>query len=38
MFENMFHDMVKRMPKESIAERKLPDCSTVRQYGPFVDG
>jgi HSP20 family protein len=38
MFENMFRDMVKGMPKDSMAERKLPDGSTVRQYGPFVYG
>ena len=38
MFENMFQDMVKGMPKDLMSERKLPDGSTVRQYGPFVYG
>ena len=38
MFENMFQDMVKGMPKDSLTERRLPDGSTVRQYGPFVYG
>jgi len=38
MFEQMFQDMVKGMPKEGMTERKLPDGSTIRQYGPFVYG
>jgi HSP20 family protein len=38
MFENMFQDMFKGMPKDMMGERKLPDGSTVRQYGPFVYG
>ena len=38
MFENMFQDMLKGMPKDLMNERKLPDGSTVRQYGPFVYG
>jgi HSP20 family protein len=38
MFENMFQDMVKGMPKDSMAERKSPDGSSVRQQGPFVYG
>jgi HSP20 family protein len=38
VFERMFQDMVKGMPKEHMAERKLPDGSTIRQYGPFVYG
>jgi HSP20 family protein len=38
MFENMFQDMLKGMPKDMMSERKLPDGSTVRQYGPFVYG
>jgi HSP20 family protein len=38
MFENMFQDMLKGMPKDLMSERKLPDGSTVRQYGPFVYG
>jgi HSP20 family protein len=38
MFERMFQDMAKGMPKDSITERKFPDGSTMRQYGPFVYG
>jgi HSP20 family protein len=38
MFENMFQDMLKGMPKDLVTERKLPDGSTVRKYGPFVYG
>ncbi len=38
MFERMFQDMAKGMPKEHMTERKLPDGSTMRQYGPFVYG
>jgi HSP20 family protein len=38
MFERMFQDMAKGMPKEHVTERKLPDGSTIRQYGPYVYG
>jgi HSP20 family protein len=38
MFENMFQDMLKDMPKDMMSERRLPDGSTVKQYGPFVYG
>jgi HSP20 family protein len=38
MFENMFQDMLKGMPKDVMSERKLPDGSTIRQFGPFVYG
>ncbi len=38
MFERMFQDMAKGMPRESLRERKLPDGSTIRQYGPYVYG
>ena len=38
MFERMFQDMAKDMPKEQMTERKQPDGSTIRQYGPFVYG
>ena len=38
MFERMFQDMAKGMPKDSITEKKFPDGSTMRQYGPFVYG
>jgi HSP20 family protein len=47
--ENMFHaiekimehkieDFQEKMPKEYIKEDKLPDGSTVREFGPFVHG
>ena len=38
MFEHMFEDMAKDMPKDPMNERKLPDGSTIRQFGPFVYG
>lgn len=38
MFEHMFQDMAKGIPKEFMNEKKLPDGSTIRQYGPFVYG
>ncbi len=38
MFERMFQDMAREMPKDLMTEKKLPDGSTVRQYGPFVYG
>ena len=38
VFERMFQDMAKEMPKDQMTERKLPDGSTIRQYGPFVYG
>jgi len=38
VFERMFEDMAKGMPKDSMEERKLPDGSTIRQFGPFVYG
>jgi HSP20 family protein len=48
-FDKMFHDMEKmmeeefksftaRVPKDYVKERKLPDGSTVREWGPFVYG
>jgi len=38
MFERMFSEMTKNLPKEFTSERKLPDGSSVRQWGPFVYG
>jgi HSP20 family protein len=38
MFERMFQDMAKDMPKDMMTEKKLPDGSTIRQFGPFVYG
>ncbi len=37
-FERMFQDMARGMPKEHMTEKKLPDGSTIRQYGPYVYG
>lgn len=38
MFEEMFRDMAKMMPKEDVKERTLPDGSKIRQYGPYIYG
>jgi HSP20 family protein len=38
MFERMFQEMTKNLPKELTTERKMPDGSTMRQWGPFVYG
>ncbi len=38
MFERMFSEMTRNLPKEFVSERKLPDGSTMRQWGPFVYG
>jgi len=38
MFERMFQDMARDMPKDLTREKKLPDGSTIRQFGPFVYG
>ena len=38
MFEHMFQDMAKDIPREMMKEKKLPDGSTIRQFGPFVYG
>ena len=38
MFENMFEDMAKTMPREMMSEKKLPDGSTIKQFGPYVYG
>jgi HSP20 family protein len=38
IFERMFQDMARGIPKEFMTEKKLPDGSTVKQYGPFVYG
>jgi len=37
MFERMFEEMARGMPKAT-KERKLPDGSSVREFGPFVYG
>jgi HSP20 family protein len=38
MMENEFEDFTKRVPKDYVRERKLPDGSTSREWGPFVYG
>lgn len=45
MFEDMekvmekeFEDFTSRVPKDYVRERKLPDGSTSREWGPFVYG
>ncbi len=38
VFERMFQDMARDMPKDMMQEKKLPDGSTMRQFGPFVYG
>jgi HSP20 family protein len=36
--EEEFRDFTKKVPKDYIKERKLPDGSTVKEFGPFVYG
>jgi HSP20 family protein len=36
--EEEFKDFTERVPKDYIKERKLPDGSTVKEFGPFVYG
>jgi HSP20 family protein len=38
IFERMFQDMARDMPKDMMKEKKMPDGSTIRQFGPFVYG
>jgi HSP20 family protein len=38
IFERMFQDMARDIPKDLMKERKMPDGSTIRQFGPFVYG
>jgi HSP20 family protein len=38
MFERMFKEMTRDLPKDAWTERKLPDGSTVRQFGPYIYG
>ncbi|MCD6445183.1 Hsp20/alpha crystallin family protein [Candidatus Bathyarchaeota archaeon] len=38
MMEEEFKSFTSRLPKDYIKERKLPDGSTVREFGPFVYG
>jgi HSP20 family protein len=36
--EEEFKDFTKKVPKDFVKERKLPDGSTVKEFGPFVYG
>jgi HSP20 family protein len=38
MMEEEFKDFASRVPKDYVRERKLPDGSTAREFGPFVYG
>lgn len=38
MMEDEFKSFTSRVPKDYVRERKLPDGSTVREWGPFVYG
>jgi HSP20 family protein len=38
MMDEEFKDFASRVPKDYVRERKLPDGSTAREFGPFVYG
>jgi HSP20 family protein len=38
MMEEQFQTFTSRVPKDYVRERKLPDGSTAREWGPFVYG
>jgi len=38
MMEKEFKEFSTRVPKDLVRERKLPDGSTIREWGPFVYG
>jgi len=38
MMEKEFKEFSSRVPKDYVRERKLPDGTTVREWGPFVYG
>ncbi len=38
MMEEELRDFTARIPKDYVKERKLPDGSTAREFGPFVYG
>jgi len=38
MMEKEFKDFTTRLPKDYVRERKLPDGSTTKEWGPFVYG
>jgi HSP20 family protein len=38
MMEDEFKNFTEKVPKDYVKERKLPDGSTVKEFGPFVYG
>ena len=38
MMEEEFKNFTEKVPKDYVKERKLPDGSTVKEFGPFVYG
>jgi len=38
MMEKEFKEFTTRLPKDYVRERKLPDGSTIKEWGPFVYG
>jgi len=38
MMEKEFKELTERLPKDMVRERRLPDGSTVKEWGPFVYG
>jgi HSP20 family protein len=38
MMEDEFKDFTSKVPKDYVRERRLPDGSTAREFGPFVYG
>src|SRR5512145_779634 len=38
MMDEEFKNFTARVPKDYVQERKLPDGSTVKEFGPFVYG
>jgi len=38
MMEREFREFTNRVPKDYVRERKLPDGTTMREWGPFVYG
>ncbi len=38
MMQDEFKNLTSRVPKDFVRERKLPDGSTAREFGPFVYG
>src|SRR4030043_1049120 len=36
--EEEFREFTEKIPKDYVKERKLPDGSTVKEFGPFVYG